>query len=149
MKTSPKILRILVVEDNGDLRYDLIRTIHDTLHNVDILTADNEKTAKKKVKQNDFDAIITDINLVEGQGNETGGLEIIEYTKMKYPKIPVIVVTAYGQKNIEINQSTVSLTNVSSLLGAVKVITRPDPDDDYLDLLSKTLLKLLNKDFTN
>jgi CheY-like chemotaxis protein len=130
---------LLIVEDNPDLRSDLVRTVSSYFARFEILTAKNETEALQHINSLNFLAVITDINLIEGGGTEMGGLEVIGAIAEKNPEIPIVVVTAYGRKIIEYENSTLSLEAFSTRLGAIKVITRPDPNDDYLDILAKTL----------
>ena len=63
---SSKSLRILVVEDHSDTLQALSRLLNHFGH--DISTADNARSALDMIKAKDFDAVLCDIALPDGNG---------------------------------------------------------------------------------
>jgi CheY-like chemotaxis protein len=82
---------LLVVEDD-DVTIDFLRFVLSEKYKVS--TAENGPEALKLIKDNQFDAIIMDINLGRGMN----GLDVVaELRKLPaYEKIPVIAVTAFA-----------------------------------------------------
>jgi YesN/AraC family two-component response regulator len=84
-------LKLLFVEDEKDL----IDIISDTLNKLQLnfLTAYDGAEALKIIEENqDIDLVITDINMPN-----MDGLELIENINNKYPKLKVIIMSAYTE----------------------------------------------------
>ena len=129
--------RILIVEDNPNLREDLKKII--TLDNpskvIDI--AQNEYKALRLIEYHDYEVIITDIKLDEAGGTATGGLKVLEAALKKNRKAKVIVVTAYGKKEVprddRSNFERVPIEKEVIKMGAFQCIQRPNPNRHYLE----------------
>lgn len=79
---------VLVVDDEADLR-NLIRLTL-TKMGLEVETADGVVEAKKKLSKNEYDLVLTDMRMPDGNG-----LEVVEYVN-QHTDTPVAVITAYG-----------------------------------------------------
>ena len=50
----------------------------------------------EKIKTNNYDLVISDLRIIEDNGQETSGLDILKEVKNKNSKTPVIIITAYS-----------------------------------------------------
>ena len=85
-----KTMRVLLVEDNKDAReaiYDLLSNFFDT-----IVTASNGKEGVEIFESQDFDLIITDINMPI-----MNGIEMIREIRKENPFIAIIALTAHQE----------------------------------------------------
>lgn len=86
---APKLLRILVVEDDA-LQKQLITQIFNRISNrYKIVSVPNLKDAISALNEQQFDVIISDLYLPDGKGTD-----LIH----KYPDIPVIAITSHGDE---------------------------------------------------
>jgi YesN/AraC family two-component response regulator len=100
-----KSIRILFVEDEEDLR----TIISDTLNKlqVNFETAENGKIALEKFKTlNDFDLIVTDINMPV-----MNGLEFIAGVRVVDNNIPVIIMSAHTEPEYIKSAEELGVTN--------------------------------------
>ena len=81
--------RILLIEDEENLRYSIARSLARSGHNID--EAGRADTARTLAQQRDFDLILTDVNL-DGQS----GVELIDGLRHEGYTGAVVVMTAYG-----------------------------------------------------
>ncbi|MCB1053603.1 MAG: sigma-54-dependent Fis family transcriptional regulator, partial [Acidobacteria bacterium] len=84
-----KIGQILVVDDEESMRRFFFLTLEREGFTVD--TAESVAVALQKVQSQDYDLILSDIRLGDGQG-----LEVLAAAKKKDPDLPVIMMTAYA-----------------------------------------------------
>ena len=84
--------RVLIVEDDEGLREALIDTL--TLAGYEWIEANSAEDALVKLKSNQVDIVVSDIQM-EG----IGGLGLLRSIKQHWPKLPVLLMTAYA--NIE------------------------------------------------
>lgn len=99
----------LVIDDEPDIR----ELLEITLNKMDIrcFCAEDIKTAKNLLKENNINICLTDMRLPDGNG-----LDFVNYLQKRYPDIPVAVITAHG--NIE--------TAIQALKsGAFDFVTKP------------------------
>jgi len=82
--------RILIVEDDLDLREALVDTL--ALAGIDYIEAGNGDEAIALLKQQTVDMVISDVNMPG-----MGGHELLAYLRQEYPVLPVALITAYGQ----------------------------------------------------
>ncbi|MBV1883773.1 MAG: sigma-54 dependent transcriptional regulator [Pseudomonadales bacterium] len=80
---------VLVVEDDYDLREALCETLD--LENYDYVAAESGSEALKILSKNSIGLVISDVNM---PGMD--GVALLEKTKLDYPNLPVILMTAYG-----------------------------------------------------
>ena len=106
---SASMARILVVEDDTDLRLALV----DSLSSLGYETCAKPSAldARQVLEQNDFDLVLTDVRM-PGQS----GIELCQYISGDRPGTPAVVMTAFGD----------ALAAVDALrAGAVDFITKP------------------------
>jgi len=129
--------RILIVEDNSNLREDLKNIIALDNPSKVIDTAQNEYKALLLIEYRDYEVIVTDIKLDEAGGTATGGLKVLEAALKKNRKTKVIVVTAYGKKEVPRDDKPMSeripIEKEVIKMGAFHCIQRPNPNRNYLE----------------
>ncbi len=92
---------ILIIDDEGIIT----KTVGNLLSREGYKTqvANSGEEAIKKVKQNNFDLIVTDIRMPHMDGLETV-INIKEYLKgKKIADIPIIFITGYADSNVHLN----------------------------------------------
>ncbi len=82
--------KILLVEDDPDLREALVDTLD--LAGVDVDCAPDGESAIVQLKKNNFDLVVTDVNMPGIDGHE-----LLSYIKKNHLGLPVILMTAFGQ----------------------------------------------------
>lgn len=80
-------MRILIVEDDKDLSAVMIKLL--MKNHLDCELADNGLDALDLIDNHSFDCVILDWMLPK-----VNGIEVLKETKMRYPKLPVIMLTA-------------------------------------------------------
>jgi DNA-binding NtrC family response regulator len=80
---------ILVVDDEPDMRSALSHALSRSGYSVE--TASSGFEALEKFKREDFGMVITDLKMPE-----MSGMEVLDEVKKISPRIPVIMITAYG-----------------------------------------------------
>jgi signal transduction histidine kinase len=84
-----KIAKILVIEDEEDVRESYLDMFEFFGYEVD--SAPNGREGVVKVTKNDYDIVITDLNMPE-----MDGIEVLKMVKKNKPYIEVIVITGYA-----------------------------------------------------
>jgi CheY-like chemotaxis protein/predicted regulator of Ras-like GTPase activity (Roadblock/LC7/MglB family) len=96
--------KILIVDDDENVR----RLMHDGLQRIgqhwDISTADNGEDALELVQRTTFDLLITDLRMPG-----IHGLELINQVREISPKTEVVLITAYGSEDVEEEASRLSV----------------------------------------
>ncbi len=87
--------RILVVDDDADLRVLLSREISDRGH--EVVAAVDSAQAMEEMDRGDFDVVFTDIKM---PGMD--GMDLAKWVKRTRPDTEVIVMTGYGSPDIAI-----------------------------------------------
>jgi CheY-like chemotaxis protein len=96
--------KILVVDDEEMVRIVLKQILEQGGYACDI--AGNGVEALKKLKADNFDLLITDINMPE-----MDGVELLAKTKELFPAMPVIFITAYGKDKVIMQAMRTGLTD--------------------------------------
>jgi len=90
--------KILVVDDNEDLRNTVIESLQEDAHDID--EAANVESAMAKIDGGSFDIILVDMRMPLSsrtkRENEKAGIEVIDYAIQQEPNQICIVMTAYG-----------------------------------------------------
>ena len=120
--------RILIIDDEEKLRNLMARIIALEGDGFDVVQADSAKSAYKKLAQGDFDVIICDVKLPDGNG-----IELISRIKESQPFSEVILLTAYGN----IADGVQAIKN-----GAFDYITKGDDNNKIIPLLYKAIKKV-------
>ncbi len=81
--------RILIVDDEPEMRVALETTLK--RENYQLFCAEDGKQALDQFEVNDFDLVLTDVRMPK-----LTGLELLRAVKERSPKIPVVIMTAYG-----------------------------------------------------
>lgn len=107
--------RILLVDDHPALLLALSETLRSRLADVDVETCTTCRDAHACILTADYDAIIADVQLPDGDG-----LELLTFAHSTHPDSPVILVTGHDDKDLAIR----ALRG-----GAYDLILKPvDPD---------------------
>ncbi len=108
--------RILIVDDERTIRHTLSTVLEEEGFQTDI--AENGDMALQKIRERDFDLVITDLRM---PGME--GLELLEKIKLMAPRTSVMIITAYGSLESAIQ---------ALRLGAYDYIVKPLDFEDVL-----------------
>lgn len=117
---------ILIVEDSTTTRA-LIRAVIDELGDFDTVEASSGFEALKLLPQQNYDLIITDINMPD-----INGLELINFIKNnpRYSSTPVVIVTT---------ERTEEDKNRGMALGAAAYVTKPFKSGELQETITKIL----------
>jgi len=110
---------ILIVDDDKTFLLSLVEGLRAHDQEFEIKTAENGKIATQILKDESVDLIITDLKMPV-----MDGFELLAYMSSHHPRIPVIVMTAYGTPVIE---------NSVSHLGAIRYLEKPLDFDLLVD----------------
>tara|TARA_R110002049_G_scaffold118397_2_gene272346 strand:+ start:2242 stop:3708 length:1467 start_codon:yes stop_codon:yes gene_type:complete len=113
----------LIIDDEPDIRELLEITL--IRMGIDTVSAKSVGDAHVALSKQEFDLCLTDMNLPDGNG-----IELVRHIQEHYPKLPVAMITAYG--NIE--------TAISALkAGAFDFISKPVDLKQLRDLVTAAL----------
>lgn len=117
---------ILIVEDSTTTR-SLIRAVIEELGDFDIVEAPTGFDALKLLPTQDFDLVVTDINMPD-----INGLELINFVRsnQRYSNIPLIIVTT--ERSEEDKKRGMAL-------GATAYVTKPFKSPELQDIVRKVL----------
>jgi signal transduction histidine kinase len=121
-----KDIKLLYVEDNELARISTLDVLQNFFASVD--TANDGKEGLEKFEQNDYDLIITDINMPR-----INGLEMIDAVKKINNEIPILIISAY-------NESNYFLETIK--LGVEGYLLKPIDLEQFLQMISKTIEKI-------
>ncbi|GLR70734.1 sigma-54-dependent transcriptional regulator [Agaribacter marinus] len=141
--------KILIVEDDHGLREALVDTL--LLGGYQVTPVESAETAIVKLSEANFDLVVSDIQM---QGMD--GLSLLKNIKSKFPKVPVILMTAYANINDAIQAMRDGATDYLSkpfapqvllnLVGRYAPAQRVESTDPIVgDESSKNLLALARK----
>lgn len=114
---------ILVVEDNDGLRGVLTEAL--STENFIVTSAASAEEGMEKIKNNDFDIVITDLKLPEADG-----IAVLEAAKAARPDCDVIIITAYGSVDKAVD---------AMKKGAVDFMTKPFSIDQIRLMVHKII----------
>ena len=98
--------RILVVDDDPVVAKSIDRVL--TAKGFAVINAQNGEDALKKLKNETYDVVFTDIKMPG-----ISGIEVAERIKASQPWLPVVIITGYGSQE---NQSRAEAAGVSGFL---------------------------------
>lgn len=102
--------RVLITEDDASMREMLALRLGN--RDFEVTHCGSVAEARDLLRDNDFDALVTDLNLGAGQN----GLQLCEWVVTNRPGLPVVVITAFGSMD----------TTIEALrLGAIDFIHKP------------------------
>jgi CheY-like chemotaxis protein len=87
-------MNILLVEDSDEVSCITVEYLHELGHQV-VAVAEAEK-AIAQLKNEQFDAVMTDIRLPG-----MSGIELARCLVRDYPNLPVVIASGYGALNVE------------------------------------------------
>lgn len=87
---------VLIIDDEEDLRELLSLTL--SRMDLDTLAVETLTEAKKALKDTNFNLVLTDMRLPDGNG-----IDLVAYVQETYPHIPTAVITAYGNVDIAVD----------------------------------------------
>jgi PAS domain S-box-containing protein len=94
---GPELVRVLIVDDNSDDRALAARELRREIPNVFITEAANETAFEQAFAAGNYDAIITDYQLLW-----SNGLKLLERFKRRWPDVPVIMFTGSGSEEVAV-----------------------------------------------
>ena len=118
--------KILIIDDEEKIRTLLSRII--SLEGFDVQVAGDCKMGVNKLDREDFDVVLCDVKLPDGNG-----VELTKKIKDKFPLIEIILLTAYGN----IPDGVQAIKN-----GAFDYITKGDDNNKILPLLHRAVEKV-------
>jgi len=119
------VKKILVIDDEKSI-LELLSVVF-TKEGYSVKTALSAVKAFELIEKEDFALIITDIKLPE-----KSGLDILKFVKEKKPKIPVVMITAFG---------TIKQTVEAFKLGALDYVVKPFDVEELKIVVAKGLEK--------
>jgi DNA-binding NtrC family response regulator len=125
-KIRNNLKKILIIDDEEKIRTLLSRIIG--LEGFDVQQAGDCKTGLNKLEREDFDVILCDVKLPDGNG-----VELTKKIKDKFPLVEIILLTAYGN----IPDGVQAIKN-----GAFDYITKGDDNNKILPLLHRAVEKV-------
>ena len=111
-------MRVLVIEDNADLR-DYLRVALES-QGYDVRTADNGRSALPYLEGHDVDVVLTDIYMPEMDGIET-----VAMLHRRFPGVRVIAMSGKPATHMPVMEE----------LGAVRVLKKPFSTEELFDAL--------------
>lgn len=117
--------KILVLDDDPVVTLSCKRILGAEGYN--IITSDNGKDTLKKVANEEFDLLITDIRLPD-----INGITVLRESKILQPKLDVVIITGYP--NLEDAKESVNL-------GALEFIEKPFTPDFMINVAKKVFDK--------
>lgn len=115
--------RILVVEDDQNLREALADTL--LLNGYDVVEADSGEAGIARLGEQEVQFVVSDVNMPGIDGHE-----FLTFVKNKYPQLPVLLITAFGN---------VSKAVDAIQQGAVDYLVKPFEPTVLLETLNKHL----------
>jgi two-component system, chemotaxis family, chemotaxis protein CheY len=119
---------ILIVEDSATTRA-LIRAVIDELDEYETVEAGSGFEALKMLPQQEYDLIVTDINMPD-----INGLELINFVRNnpRYNHLPIIIVST--ERSEEDKKRGMAL-------GATAYVTKPFKSSELQEIIKKTLTR--------
>ena len=87
--------RILIVDDEEDLTWSISRKLKNQSY-LEVLCANSGQSALELLAQYNFDLLVTDLRMPG-----ISGIKLLSEVKSRYPRIQVIIMTAYGSADIK------------------------------------------------
>lgn len=125
---------VLLVDDDISFSKNMKNGLEYSIENLKIITHTNAEDACKSLTKNNISLLITDQNLPG-----MSGVELVNFVDKEYPRIPIILITAYG---------TPKLKNHAINTGAIKFFDKP-VDLKKMVKEIKNGLKLSGEDLTS
>ena len=91
IKSSSTMKKILIIEDEEQIRKVLKRILEQQIENLDVEEAKDGLEGIEKIKKNDFDLVLCDIKMPRKDG-----MEVLEEAKTINPNIPFVMISGHG-----------------------------------------------------
>lgn len=114
--------RVLLVDDDANIAWALGRVL--TRKGFQVVTSADGSEAKDLLQQEEFDALVTDIQMPR-----MNGLALIDWAREHRPHLRVVVITGYGSPTIK---------ELSLRRGAILYLEKPVDPDILVDVLQST-----------
>jgi len=115
--------KILVVDDDQIIRESLCEFLK--LEGFQCRGADGFNSALKELEKQDYNLVITDVNMPQ-----TDGFELLRVIRKRYPELVTIVITGYG---------TIESAVDAIKMGAYDYLTKPIIDDEIRIIVNRAL----------
>jgi two-component system sensor histidine kinase/response regulator len=125
MRSSIEDARVLIVDDDPTLLDALSETLVLRMGPISIDTSSNAASALKKVAENDYDAIISDIKM---PGMD--GLALVRRVQEMVPDVPTLLITGHGELDLAIR---------ALRAGAFDLVQKPLDRDHLVAALSRAV----------
>jgi FixJ family two-component response regulator/predicted regulator of Ras-like GTPase activity (Roadblock/LC7/MglB family) len=102
---------VMLVDDDISFLENMKKGLEYSIKNLKLITHISAEDARKHLEKNEVSLLITDQNLPG-----MSGIELVNFVDKKYPRIPIILITAYG---------TPKLKNHAINTGAIKFFDKP------------------------
>ena len=119
--------RILIVDDEEDLTWSISKRLVKDGDSLEVTCANSGNSALEMLSKSRYDIMVTDLRMPG-----VSGLQLVNMVKIRYPKIRIIVMTAYG--SIEVKE-------VLETLGTIGYIEKPFEINDLRRLIYASLEK--------
>jgi FixJ family two-component response regulator/predicted regulator of Ras-like GTPase activity (Roadblock/LC7/MglB family) len=116
---------VLLVDDDTSFLKNIKKGLELSVKNLKTITYTNAEEAWKALKKNEVSLLITDQQLPG-----MTGIELVNLVDKKYPKIPIILITAYG---------TPKLKDDARDIGAIKFFNKPVDLKEFVREVEKGL----------
>jgi two-component system, NarL family, invasion response regulator UvrY len=117
--------RILIADDHEVVRRGLKDLLAEEFSKLKVGEATNAAQVMDAVRKQDWDVVLLDINM-PGRS----GLEVLEELKRLFPKVPVLVLSAFPEEDYALR---------ALKLGAAGYLTKQSASDELLTALRKAL----------
>ena len=119
-------MKLLIVDD--EIEY--LRSLENALKQEwDVVTASNLEEAKERAKEG-IDLALVDIRLSKEDEENRDGLVFLEWMKMNYPDVPVVMISAYREFDYAVEALNLGAkyflkkpVNLIELEGVLKTLT--------------------------
>ena len=115
------MLKILVVDDEPDLRLSLAQVLREAGHDVDV--ASDGESAIAMLAERPFHLVVSDVRLPK-----LDGLELLRRVRREFPATEVMLMTAYGS----ISDAVAAIKD-----SAIEYLTKPFDIDDLLGIVGR------------
>jgi DNA-binding NtrC family response regulator len=121
-------IKILIVEDDIDLRDTLSEALQKYSYNADLASGVEE--AFFLIKMNNYDIIITDKNMPGKNSAGEGGMQVLKHAKKLLPGAEIIIMTAFANTETVIE---------AMRLGAFDYILKPFQFDELKEKIDRII----------
>ncbi|GCE28614.1 hybrid sensor histidine kinase/response regulator [Dictyobacter alpinus] len=116
---------ILIVDDDAALLQALPQVVDLRMKNVQVETTDSAQQALELIKENDYDAIVSDVKM---PGMD--GIELLSHIRELRPDTPVVLITGHGDHGLAIK---------AIRGGAYDYILKPIDRDAFVNALQRAM----------